>query len=73
MSSTTSKNDAPVNKKSWLAARLDEPTTYAGLGIIAVVIGPFITEAAHAPSWGERAFIILSGILAVLKSEGFKP
>lgn len=65
MSTTTT-----IVKKSWIAARLSEPSTYAGIGIILTMLAPIIEQAATSTTWAERAVIILTGAAAIVKKEG---
>jgi hypothetical protein len=63
--------DVTTNKpaKSWIMQRLDEPSTYAGIGVVLAAIAPVIEGAAQAASWPERIVIILAGLAGIIKSE----
>lgn len=53
----------------WIVKRLNEPSTWAGLGVIAVTAGPYIEKAAHASDAAGTVIALLSGVIAAIKSE----
>jgi hypothetical protein len=54
---------------NFILSRLEEPSTWAGIGVIVTVAAPYIEEALKGGNLATAIVAILSGAIAVLKTE----
>lgn len=49
--------------------KFSQPSTWAGVGVAAMVAGPYIEKAAHSATWPAVAVALLSAVIAIIKDE----
>lgn len=61
--------NAKLSDASFIVKRLNEPSTWAGLGVIVTIAAPYIEEALKGGNLITAIIAVMSGAIAVLKAE----